>query len=61
MIATGKITGTDAHNLPGVPGRWSTNDAGALTATAADGVRINDTLDTRSAALKDVRTAVQPS
>ncbi|MFD6159315.1 DUF1684 domain-containing protein [Nocardia sp. NPDC060256] len=46
VIATGKIAGPDARSLPGVPGRWSTNEAGALTVTAtpADGVRVNHSL-----------------
>jgi uncharacterized protein (DUF1684 family) len=45
VVANGKITDRDPHTLPGVPGEWSTNEAGALTvtATAADGVTINGT------------------
>ncbi|MGI5439066.1 DUF1684 domain-containing protein [Streptomyces shenzhenensis] len=45
VVAKGKITGRDPHTLPGVPGEWSTDEAGALTvtATAADGVTIDGT------------------
>ncbi|MEU0483016.1 DUF1684 domain-containing protein [Streptosporangium sp. NPDC006013] len=45
VIANGKITDRDTHTFPGVPGKWSTNEAGALTvtATAADGVTIDGT------------------
>ncbi|GGW98319.1 DUF1684 domain-containing protein [Streptomyces lomondensis] len=45
VVANGKITDRDLHALPGVPGQWSTNAAGALTvtATAADGVTIDGT------------------
>ncbi|CAM4238655.1 hypothetical protein KIPE111705_45975 [Kibdelosporangium persicum] len=37
------MSGPDAHVIPGVPGRWSTTEAGALTVTAAagDGVKVN--------------------
>ncbi|MEV4075538.1 DUF1684 domain-containing protein [Nonomuraea fuscirosea] len=43
VVANGKIVGRDGHTLPGVPGVWSTDEAGALTVTsaAADGVRID--------------------
>ncbi|MEU8402573.1 DUF1684 domain-containing protein [Nonomuraea sp. NPDC048892] len=43
VVANGKIIGRDDHTLPGVPGVWSTDEAGALTVTAleADGVRID--------------------
>ncbi|WP_214322897.1 hypothetical protein [Nonomuraea sediminis] len=45
VVANGKITDRDTHTFPGVPGTWSTNEAGALTvtATAADGVTIGGT------------------
>lgn len=45
VVANGKIIGRDIHTLSGVPGAWSTNEAGALTVTAAaaDGVRIDGT------------------
>ncbi|MEU4547724.1 hypothetical protein [Nonomuraea dietziae] len=42
VVANGKIIGRDPHTLAGVPRAWSTNEAGALTVTAAaaDGVQI---------------------
>jgi uncharacterized protein len=44
VIANGRVIGRDTHVIPGVPGQWSTTEAGALTVTAAaeDGVKIND-------------------
>jgi hypothetical protein len=43
VVARGMVAGREPHVIPGVPGRWSTNAAGALTvtATADDGVRVN--------------------
>ncbi|WHX23469.1 DUF1684 domain-containing protein [Streptomyces malaysiensis subsp. malaysiensis] len=43
VVTNGKIVGRGRHTLPGVPGQWSTDEAGALTvtATAADGVRVD--------------------
>ncbi|MFE2640878.1 DUF1684 domain-containing protein [Streptomyces scopuliridis] len=45
VVTNGKITDRDPRTLPGVPGEWSTNEAGALivTAKAADGVTIDGT------------------
>jgi uncharacterized protein (DUF1684 family) len=43
VVANGKVTGRTPLTIPGVPGRWSTTAAGALTVTAAsgDGVKVN--------------------
>ncbi|MFI6503911.1 DUF1684 domain-containing protein [Nonomuraea typhae] len=43
VVANAKIIGRDAHTLPGLPGTWSTDEAGALTVTAAaaDGVQVD--------------------
>ncbi len=43
VVANGKVTGRTPMAIPGVPGRWSTTAAGALTVTAApgDGVKVN--------------------
>ncbi|MGW0953537.1 DUF1684 domain-containing protein [Streptomyces sp. NPDC001212] len=45
VVANGKITDRTPHTLSGVPGEWSTTEAGALTvtATAADGVTVDGT------------------
>ncbi|MBT3153289.1 DUF1684 domain-containing protein [Streptomyces sp. CHD11] len=45
VVANGKITGRGTHVLPGVPGTWSTDEAGELTVTAraADGVTVDGT------------------
>jgi uncharacterized protein (DUF1684 family)/SAM-dependent methyltransferase/ketosteroid isomerase-like protein len=42
VVARGLVTDRETHLIPGVPGRWSTTGAGALTvaAVAADGVRV---------------------
>ncbi|MER6949121.1 DUF1684 domain-containing protein [Nonomuraea sp. NPDC000554] len=42
VVANGKVVGPDVHTLPGVPGQWSTDEAGALTVTAAveNGVKV---------------------
>ncbi len=44
VVVTARITGPGPHTIPGVPGRWRTTAAGALTVTAeaADGVRVAD-------------------
>jgi uncharacterized protein len=43
VVARGRVIGRDVHVIPGVPGQWSTTEAGALTVTAAveDGVKVN--------------------
>lgn len=43
VVANGKVIGREVHTIPGVPGQWSTTEAGALTVTAAleDGVKVN--------------------
>jgi uncharacterized protein len=43
VVANGKVAGPDTHVIPGIPGRWSTTAAGALTVTAVaeDGVKVN--------------------
>ncbi|MDR7384966.1 DUF1684 domain-containing protein [Promicromonospora iranensis] len=43
VVARGMVSGSNAQVVPGVPGRWSTTGAGALTVTvtAADGVRVD--------------------
>jgi uncharacterized protein len=43
VVANGKVIGRGPHLIPGVPGRWSTTEAGALTvtATADDGVTVD--------------------
>lgn len=43
VVAKGTVTGRDTHVLPGVPGRWSISESGALTVTAAaeDGVEVD--------------------
>jgi uncharacterized protein (DUF1684 family)/ketosteroid isomerase-like protein len=48
VVARGMVVGRDAHVIAGVPGRWSTTEAGALTVTAAadDGVVVGgETVD----------------
>jgi uncharacterized protein (DUF1684 family)/ketosteroid isomerase-like protein len=42
VVARGRVVGREPHVVEGVPGRWSTTEAGALTvtATADDGVRV---------------------
>jgi uncharacterized protein (DUF1684 family) len=42
VVAKGIVAGREAHVVSGVPGRWSTTEAGALTVTAAadEGVRV---------------------
>jgi uncharacterized protein (DUF1684 family) len=43
VVANGKVIGREVHTIPGVPGQWSTTEAGALSVTAAleDGVKVN--------------------
>ncbi|MEV5543048.1 DUF1684 domain-containing protein [Saccharopolyspora shandongensis] len=43
VVANGRVTGRDAHVIPGVPGQWRVTEAGALTmsAAAADDVMVN--------------------
>jgi uncharacterized protein (DUF1684 family) len=43
VVANDRVIGRDVHVIPGVPGRWTTTEAGALTVTAAaeDGVKVN--------------------
>ena len=42
VVARGMVVGREPQVIEGVPGRWSTTEAGALTVTAAadDGVRV---------------------
>ncbi|GAA0588521.1 hypothetical protein GCM10009534_23370 [Kribbella sandramycini] len=46
VVAKGMISGSSVQMLPGIPGEWSTDAAGALTVTAsaADGVTVGETL-----------------
>jgi uncharacterized protein (DUF1684 family) len=43
VVARGRVKGPGPHAIAGIPGRWGTTATGALTvtATAADGVRVN--------------------
>ncbi|MDT5027934.1 MAG: uncharacterized protein QOE61_4360 [Micromonosporaceae bacterium] len=43
VVANGKVIGREVYTIPGVPGQWSTTEAGALSVTAAleDGVKVN--------------------
>ncbi|MEU6269772.1 hypothetical protein [Saccharopolyspora shandongensis] len=42
VVANGRVTGRDAHVIPGVPGQWRITAAGALTmSAAADDVTVN--------------------
>lgn len=43
VVARGMVVGRQTHVIEGVPGRWSTTEAGALTVTAAaeDGVKVD--------------------
>jgi uncharacterized protein len=43
VVANGRVIGRGTHVIAGVPGRWTTTEAGALTVTAAaeDGVEVD--------------------
>ena len=43
VVANGVVTGRDARTIAGVPGRWSTDETGALqvTASTADGIVVD--------------------
>jgi uncharacterized protein len=43
VVANGRVVGRGIHVIPGVPGQWTTTEAGALTVTAAveDGVKVD--------------------
>lgn len=48
VVAKSTVAGLEPRTIPGVPGRWSTTEAGALTVTASaeDGVRVDrETVD----------------
>lgn len=55
VVGNGQVMGRRGHAIEGVPGQWSTNEAGALTVTAAahDGVTINGTTAEGTVVLTD--------